>query len=370
MNSQTQTAQPMRGFNARAIWARQSDHMRCAALIVALIVLWVIAAQIMSVIYPDIAAQSANSGSAPAQYLGHAVRNGSMFLYVCALVYLAKLLRDSKDTGLAEHIKGTWGADRYSVPKLLGNTALGLITFGLFIFSYSTIKTRIPEMIPYRWDEAFMNWDRALFLGNDPWVVFAWMYDSPALIYAMDFIYDIWAVLLVGVWTLCFILTKPAAAIRFRFPLALLLTWFIGGNIAATLMSSAGPCYYGAITGLADPYAGQMAILAELSAQSELRATAYQGILWQVYESPSLGLGGISAMPSMHCATSFLFVLLTWKNKILRYAALSFFTFILIASVVLAWHYLVDGLVAMPIALFSWWAAGKITRRIETRIPA
>lgn len=346
----------MSGINIRAAWAQLSDQSRCTALMLALVALWVFGALIMASIYPDASTDSKNAASA---YFRHAARNGSMFLYVCALIWLIKFMRDVRGVSMSAHVRSAVTNNPLALPKLFGKIAIALSGFALFIFSYSTVKTRIPEIIPYAFDETFMSWDRALFFGHDPWTVFAWIYEIPTLIYAMDFIYDIWAVLLVGIWTLCFILTKPAAAARFRFPLALMLTWFIGGNIAAIFMSSAGPCYYGAVTELADPYAVQMAILSDLSTHSFLRAVTYQDMLWEVYESPSLGLGGISAMPSMHCATSFLFVLLAWKHKVLRYAALVFFIFILISSVVLAWHYLVDGLVAVPIAGAAWWMAGQ-----------
>lgn len=115
---------------------------------------------------------------------------------------------------------------------------------------------------------------------------------------------------------------------------------------------------------MADPYAAQMTALADISAQSRLSAVDYQQMLWDVYQSPSPGLGGISAMPSMHCTTSFLFVLMAWKHKTLRIIAMVFFAIILISSVVLAWHYLVDGLVGIPIAAGAWWMAGSILGRL------
>jgi hypothetical protein len=281
------------------------------------------------------------------------------------------MMAKTGDASLIDYVKTRYAIDKtpfHMAPvKLLitaGKLILGFATFSIFLFSYSTIKTRIPEMAVYGWDESFSQLDRILFFGNDPWAVFSWIYEIPALLRGMDFIYDVWAVILVGTWTLCFVTTKHKASVRYRFPIALLLTWFIGGNILAVLLSSAGPCYYGAVTGLVDPYAAQMAALSAIDAASPLRAFQYQEILWSVYESESLGLGGISAMPSMHCATSFLLVLLAWNKKALRYLALAFFSFILITSFMLAWHYAVDGLLAVPIALICWNIAGRITARL------
>lgn len=312
--------------------------------------------------HPDMGASA--SPSATGSYLKYAIRNGGLFLTVCAIIYIFKVMRDSGDQNIAPYVRERLSVPARSYVRFIASLIFGLLSFGVFMYAYSTIKTRIPEFAPFRWDEAFMLGDRALFLGHDPWTLFAWIYEAPALLYAMDFIYDVWAVILVGTWTLCFIYRGHSAQTRFRFPLALLLTWFIGGNILAIVLSSAGPCYYGAVTGLDDPYAAQLVSLSALSEASPLRAVTYQELLWSVYESPSLGFGGISAMPSMHCATSFLLVLLAWRRKALRYAAISFFMFILISSFVLAWHYALDGIVAIPIALACWWLAGKILTRL------
>ncbi len=201
--------------------------------------------------------------------------------------------------------------------------------------------------------------DRVFFFGSNPWELFKWIYNYPKALYFMDMIYDMWASILVGTWALCFVCYGYSARIRFQFPLALIFTWFIGGNILAALFSSAGPCYYFAVTGVSDPYAQQLEILALFNAESPLRAIGYQSLLWETYESPGLGLGGISAMPSMHCATTALLVLFAWKKPVLRALALIFFGFIFISSFVLAWHYAVDGIFAILIALFSWRIAGK-----------
>ncbi len=349
---------------------------RAISIILLALLSWLILALITSRVYPD--TETANFDTAQ-KYFNYALRNGGAFITVCGAIFgtvsIFRMMAKTGDASLIDYVKTHYARDKtpfLMVPvKLLitaGKLILGFVTFSIFLFSYSTIKTRIPEITPYSWDEGFNQLDRILFFGNDPWTVLSWIYEIPSLLRGMDFIYDIWAVILVGTWTLCFITTKHKAYVRYRFPIALLLTWFIGGNILAILLSSAGPCYYGAVTGLADPYAAQMAALSAIDATAPLRAFQYQEILWSIYESPSLGLGGISAMPSMHCATSFLLVLLAWNKKILRYAALAFFGFILITSFMLAWHYAVDGVLAVPIAMAGWHLSGFILRKTAPSI--
>lgn len=302
--------------------------------------------------------------SALPTYLKNAGQSGSIMLFFAALASVLILVKKSGELStlqyVSQHIK--------EAPKAIGkagyNAFIGLMSFAVFTFAYSTIKTRIPAIMSFSWDEIFMKMDRILFLGHDPWVLFKWLYNMPSVIIFMDNVYDIWAGILIGAWALCFVAYKYDAKTRFRFPLAILIAWFIGGNILALLLSSAGPCYYGLVTGLSDPYAAQLVTLRALDAESALSAIRYQDILWDVYTGPSLGLGGISAMPSMHCATSALLVLFAWNRPLLKWAALAFFLFIFVSSFVLAWHYAVDGLFAIPIALGSWWLSGKILTRI------
>lgn len=337
------------------------EDARGIAVVLALLGIWLIIAQGMVLAFPD---SYRDGQSAFPSYASHAARNGGLFMAICGLIWLWRQAQLSGDLSLVDHMKNRWRdrpASAYAFPIKLG---IALLSFATFIFVYSTVKTRIPAVQPYVWDEFFMLLDRALFLGNDPWELFRWVYEFPLIVRVMDFIYDIWAVVLVGIWALSFVSRSAPAHVRYRVPIALMLTWFIGGNVFAIMFSSAGPCYYGAITGLPDPYAMQMSALTLIDEASTLRAVNYQDILWSVYESPSLGLGGISAFPSMHCATSFLLVLMAWKHPVWRAAALTFFGFIFISSFVLAWHYAVDGVLAVPIALLGWWLAGKLSRLI------
>lgn len=339
----------------------QTDSFKCTCLIIGIILIWTILAFASTILVKDTEQPGL---SALATYLKSAGQNGSIMLFFAAMASVLILVKNSGELStfqyINKHIK--------DIPRIAGkagfNAVLGVVTFAVFTFAYSTIKTRIPAVIPYSWDETFLKMDRVLFLGQDPWVLFKWLYDMPSVINFMDRVYDIWAGILIGAWALCFISYKYEIKTRFRFPLALLITWFIGGNVLALLFSSAGPCYYGLVTGLSDPYAAQLSTLRALDADLVLSAVRYQDLLWGVYNGPGFGLGGISAMPSMHCATSALLVLFAWKRPILKWLALAFFCFIFISSIVLAWHYAVDGLVAIPIALGAWWLSGKILTRI------
>lgn len=330
---------------------------------------WLFAALVSAYFIPD---NTTNPAQNSAQYLDYVVRNGQFYLAFVLAIVPVKILQVSKETTRGQSVYPIF-RNRFQSwlagPKkeTLGIPAffiMAMAVFAIYLFSYSTIKTRIPDMMPYRWDNAFQKMDHVIFFGKDPWQYFAFLYEHPKIIRVMDFIYDFWAVLLVSTWFFSLRFGGKDKTLRFQFVIALLLTWLIGGNILAIFLSSGGPVYYEALTGLPSTYSDQMAILSTINAQTPLRAFEYQELLWQIYESPSVGLGGISAMPSMHCASSFLLFLMFGRTVITRLLLGGFFLLIFVSSFVLAWHYAVDGLFVLPVTYGCWKLAGWIVKRL------
>jgi len=150
-----------------------------------------------------------------------------------------------------------------------------------------------------------------------------------------------------------------------QYLLTFVLLWALIGNIAATLLSSAGPVYFGRITGLPDPYAPLMSYLHQASAISPVPALGVQDMLWKLYVSHGIAVGaGISAMPSLHVAIAVSFVLLA--RSIDRRLAIAFTVFallIFLGSVHLGWHYAIDGYVSVAGAWLIWRGVGWFLAR-------
>ena len=96
-------------------------------------------------------------------------------------------------------------------------------------------------------------------------------------------------------------------------------------------------------------------------------------MLWDAYGAGhGVRLGsGISAMPSMHVASSVLFFLLA--RRVGRAAGWAFGIFallIFVGSVHLAWHYALDGYVGAAGALLLWRAVGWALSRPRRGVPA
>jgi hypothetical protein len=146
-----------------------------------------------------------------------------------------------------------------------------------------------------------------------------------------------------------------------QFFISFVMAWAVLGTGLATLFSSAGPCYYDNIViENNDIYYPLMKYLNTAQESFSIWALDTQEMLWTNYENSKVDLGsGISAMPSMHVSTSLLFAFVGWRNHRLLGVVLSIFTvIIMLGSVHLAWHYAIDGYVAIFFTILLWHAVG------------
>ena len=247
--------------------------------------------------------------------------------------------------------------------------ATGLPMFAaliLFIYGFTVFKATIPSFIPFSWDQTMDRWDVALHFGYRPWELLQPVLGHPLITMALNVNYNLWFFVMNMFWVYYAFLSKPSAE-RTRFFVAFMLIWSLGGTLAAIFSSSAGPCFYGRIGLSPDPYAPLMAYLNHVHDIYPLWALDTQNMLWD-YRSAGSVFGGISAMPSMHNATTLLFVLTAWNKGIwLRNVLIAHMMLVFIASVHLGWHYAVDGYGAWLIALPLWWIAGRIAAWWEAK---
>ncbi len=236
------------------------------------------------------------------------------------------------------------------------------VAFTIFISVFTSLKMLIPILHPFAWDPAFMELDRTVHFGMDPWRILHGVFGAPVILTGFNFVYNCWFFVMFGVlyWQL-FSLSDPVR--RMQFFHAFMLGWMIVGTMLATVFSSAGPCFYEGVTGDSH-FAPLMTQLAEAGRSSPLWAPGTQAMLWRSYTETGIGLGtGISAMPSVHVATAFLFVLVAWQyGRMARALSLLFLLFIMIGSVLLGWHYAMDGYAAIPLMALIWWVSGRWVR--------
>jgi hypothetical protein len=238
---------------------------------------------------------------------------------------------------------------------------------GLFVAYFALVpfmdtlvgfKAAIPVIQPFGWDRVFMELDRVLHLGHHPWQLLQPILGHAPLTKAVDSLYYLWFVVF-GL-TLVWQAWSRGRTLRAQFFVSYAVMWIILGTVAATALSSAGPCYYGHVVGAPDPFAPLMAYLSGVDESYPLVALRVQGYLWDGYVSPTAqAVAGISAMPSLHVAMPVLFALLGWRTH--RWLGVAFTIYaliVLLGSVHLGWHYAVDGYASIIAVPLIWKGSG------------
>lgn len=211
-----------------------------------------------------------------------------------------------------------------------------------------------------------MQWDRSLHFGHNPWELLEFCIQHKTILFAIDIIYMLWFVMLI-VFFLWMGVTHRTQ-LRKRFFITAIIIWSGFGSGLGALFYSVGPCYYAAATGDPEPYAPLLRQLDQADQDHILLAVRNEQAIWQAAQQRQwLPFGGISAMPSVHVAMAVLFALaLGEAYPLLKLTGWVFAALIQIGSVVLAWHYAVDGYAGALLTLIVW----KMLRLAEARTAA
>lgn len=254
-----------------------------------------------------------------------------------------------------------------------------------FIISlFESLKKSIPTILPFSYDILFMKLDYILHFNHHPWILLSPIFADTYAIRMIDFLYITWFFLLniITFW----LSWSNRRKLRMQFFTTNLLILFIIGNLLATVFSSAGPCYYEKVTGLTqqNPYKPLMDKLHSIKINnptinkprhnidnSPLIALELQDNLWDNYINKGKGYCEyISAMPSVHVAFATLFALTLSKVNLYLGVILWFYWLIIqIGSVILGWHYAIDGYVSTTLTIGLWIISGYFNNWFWRRLP-
>jgi PAP2 superfamily len=266
------------------------------------------------------------------------------------IVRIPRLVRGEDDLRTA----GCEIRARYLTLKKLIGFLVAYLSIPPFMSTFRSFKETIPRIQPFAWDETLMKLDYHLHFGNHPWALLQPLLGRPVITRALDIVYVAWFPLLAGF--VLWMAWSRRRTLRLRFFVSLGFLWIVVGTIMATLLSSAGPCYYSHVTHSDNPFLPLMNYLHYVHEDSFLWSVRTQQGLWDAYlNSIHVPLGGISAMPSMHVSVAVLFALVgfevnPWFGRIL----LIFAMINLVGTVHLGWHYAIDGYVGVALTWMIW----------------
>lgn len=243
-----------------------------------------------------------------------------------------------------------------------------LAVFSVFMAAFLYNKMKIPEIMPFRWDETFSRWDRILFADNHPWELLQPFLGWPLVTLFLDIAYSLWVPLVFLFWAGTLVSARVPRTVRLKYWSATVASWVLIGLVLATAFSSAGPFLFDEfVSGPSSPYAGLESYLESVSNVYPLSSQLAKESLWLTFTNQHDLPGGISAMPSMHNAQAALFAVTAYMiGRRFGHVMLVYLAVIFLGSVHLAWHYVVDGIFGIAAAMGIWWVIGAI---VDTRIP-
>lgn len=247
-----------------------------------------------------------------------------------------------------------------------------LVVISLFFHSvFLTFKTSFTDFVPFWADDMLMKADLAIHFGKTPWEYFAPVLSNSSVIYVIDFLYTFWLLM-----NLFVILQQAFASktkeLRATFFLSYYIVWILLGTVIAMAASSAGPCYFQYVSALPNPYEAQMEFLEHLHDSTHgVNALAFKTLLWENHAQGKGGIiNGISAFPSIHVAMAVVFALVgRHYGPIVRWGGYFYLAFIMVGSVVLNWHYAVDGYASLIMTPLVWAFSSWAVRRYKLAEP-
>jgi hypothetical protein len=271
-------------------------------------------------------------------------------------------VRDGRELSPREGYRRAWRrlrSSRLSDARLASYVVVcGLMP--LLVACYTGWKVWLNVSVPFAWDESLATLDRAIHGARYPWEMLQpllninWVTDLIVAAYTLG-----WIMVLQGttVWQA---LAAPSLR-RSQFLVASALGWPLAGNLIAGAYMSAGPWF----DARSDPFGSPFLPLGEHIARIGGQTLWAQDYLFKAYESRHTGdvAAGISAMPSMHLVMATIVACFMFTYGLApRIVAVAFVGVILVGSIVLGWHYAVDGYAGILVGILTWTVAGHIVR--------
>jgi hypothetical protein len=216
-----------------------------------------------------------------------------------------------------------------------------LILLKVTLMIYCNIKQAIPFINPGTDDAALLNLDRCLHFGINPSTAAVTLLGAPAIAFLFDKLYVLWYLLKPLV--LAYFAMIPDRKTHVSFYTAYFAMWIFGGLLAVAI-PSLGPIYthpewfFHLNIGMARKLQGQL-------------MTHYESALAHPEKYKVFIYEGIAAFPSLHVGIAAIFAFFVFKvNRVVGAFFFGYVVIVQIGSVLLGWHYAIDGYFAIGMA--------------------
>jgi hypothetical protein len=256
---------------------------------------------------------------------------------------------------LAAHVVGRrlLGRAPLTATQFWGAVLLGAIVVPVHI-TFQALKQSLGHVRGFPWDDTLARIDSVIH-GGPAWHWYQFLLGFPTLLKVIDLLYVSWFVCLALMvmwlsWT-------HERRLRQRALLALLLLWIGAGTIGAWALASAGPCYR---TGV-DADAATLVARLDASGAAGIARTSQRNVWYALETDQWRRFGGVSAMPSLHVGFAVLIAIIAWQRVRWVGALVGLYALLVqVGSVLLAWHYGIDGYAGALCAWGAWRVAGGI----------
>lgn len=245
----------------------------------------------------------------------------------------------------------------------------GLLAIVPLLVFFCIIKSLFPVLATSSWDMDFAQMD-LLIHGVYPHEFFVPFVMQWNLEGAVEQAYVIWFLFMfMANFYSLFFDRDPIR--RKQYLWSFILCWIASGTVLALAFYSAGPVFYHLVyPDAVDPYKDLVLWLS--TADKGEPANSFRGAMY-LYEVAMdefrPDFNGPSAMPSQHVGVAWLIALYAFRIKPVWGWVMSAYTAIIfISSVVLGWHYAIDGYAGIVLVTIIWVIVGfflKRCRKIE-----
>jgi hypothetical protein len=219
--------------------------------------------------------------------------------------------------------------------------SIRIIVFSaLSVHVYGWIKLSIPLLHPQLFDSVLWNVDRAMFFGHSPNIFFVDLFSTSLRFF--DWTYANVFIASLNIASIYFV-SDPDDRVRIGFTNSNTLMWLAGAWLYM-LVPSLGPAYR-----FPSIWLPLSAALANTQQLQRILMNNYQHVL---HNQQVNILFGIAAFPSLHVAFEMLVTL--WMRGRWRLLFGLITVLIFLGSIITGWHYLIDSIAGLVLAVASY----------------